>query len=341
MSETAFPIISVVVPVFNVVRYLEECVESILHQSYPNIEIILVDDGSSDGSEAMVDYYASQFPNIIAVHQKNAGVGAARNTGIRHASGKYIAFIDSDDYISPVFLEVLYQAIANENVAMATVRHGESFYEKRPFLIDSFEKASSYSVLTELEYQEELLYQKSWNGSVWRLCDRDILDGNTFTEEYVFEDLESTYRLVKKAGSIAVLDSTNLYAYRQRNDGIMRRSQKDDQQAKKDSGVKTKVESGIAITKQLYEDINNWYPQLSNAVASRCFAVNRVVFSQLSSNNTSDIKNVWRQLKKYRSTVLNDPAARKKERFAAMIACCGKMPFQLFCKIYRVVLRHQ
>lgn len=103
--------ITVVLPVYNVVDYLEECIKSVLKQTYVNFELILVDDGSSDGSELICDKYKEMDCRIIVIHQKNGGLSAARNTGISYASGKFITFIDSDDYIAPEYIEKLYEAI--------------------------------------------------------------------------------------------------------------------------------------------------------------------------------------------------------------------------------------
>lgn len=97
--------ISVVIPVYNVEKYLRQCVDSMLAQTLPAWEIVLVDDGSSDGSPAICDAYAQGHPNVKAVHKQNQGLGMARNTGIEHATGDYIVFIDSDDFCSPDFLE--------------------------------------------------------------------------------------------------------------------------------------------------------------------------------------------------------------------------------------------
>lgn len=92
------PRISIIVPVYNVKQYLQECVESLVNQSYENIEIILVDDGSTDGSEKICDAYSEKYSNVITIHQKNAGVSQARNNGIRKCTGEWITFCDSDDW---------------------------------------------------------------------------------------------------------------------------------------------------------------------------------------------------------------------------------------------------
>lgn len=128
-EDKPYPLISVVVPVYNVEQYLEECIGSILGQTYPNIEIMLVDDGSTDASSSICDKYASEHDCIKAIHRQNGGLSAARNTGVKASHGDYIGFIDSDDFISPVFYEALYRAIEQSEMKMATMRHGEEFFD--------------------------------------------------------------------------------------------------------------------------------------------------------------------------------------------------------------------
>lgn len=105
------PLISVVVPVFNVEQYLEKCIESILHQTYPNIEIIMVDDGSTDNSGRICDEYCNQYDNCHVIHKNNEGLGMARNTGLEHIRGEYVTFCDSDDWLDPELVEKLYESI--------------------------------------------------------------------------------------------------------------------------------------------------------------------------------------------------------------------------------------
>ena len=110
MSNTALPLISVIVPVYNVKPYIAKCLDSIMRQTYTNIEIIVVDHGSTDGSEHICDEYANKDQRIIVIHQKNGGLAAARNTGIDAAHGEYLGFVDSDDFIEPFMYEKLLTA---------------------------------------------------------------------------------------------------------------------------------------------------------------------------------------------------------------------------------------
>ena len=116
------PVISVIVPVYKVEAYLDRCVKSLLAQTYTNMEILLVDDGSPDNCPAMCDVYASQHENIRVFHQENKGLSGARNTGINHAKGEYLAFVDSDDLWSPYFLESLYKALKETDADISQCR---------------------------------------------------------------------------------------------------------------------------------------------------------------------------------------------------------------------------
>lgn len=113
------PLISVIVPVYNVERHLHQCVQSILKQSYENFELILVDDGSPDGCGAICDEYAGKDKRVKAVHKTNGGLSSARNAGMDISSGKYLAFIDSDDTVEADYLRALAELISSENTALA------------------------------------------------------------------------------------------------------------------------------------------------------------------------------------------------------------------------------
>lgn len=330
-ASTKLPLISVVVPVYNVKDYLEECVESILAQTYPNIEIVLVDDGSTDGCSTICDRYAAENGHVKSVHRENGGLSAARNTGIRECGGDYVGFIDSDDYISPVFYEALYRAIARSGAEMATVRYGVDFFDdEEPKLGSNVDAAREYELLTEEQYQEEILYQKSWAGAVWRLYTRELVEKVYFPEGLYYEDDETAYRFAHECEKVAVLKATDLYAYRQRPTGIMRGA----------FNLK-KMESCLEITRRMRAKMAEWYPQLSNATCSRCFAICRVVFSQIPKEDKTAQLTMWKELQKYSTTVIHDPRARKKEKMAASISRMGCVPFRAFCDVYRRLLHAQ
>ena len=117
------PKVSITVPIYNTEKYLKRCLDSILKQTYRNIEIILVDDGSSDSSSKIIDDYTHKDSRIKAIHQKNAGQSAARNTGIKKATGEFISFVDSDDEIKPIFIETLLSLYKDKKTSIAVCGH--------------------------------------------------------------------------------------------------------------------------------------------------------------------------------------------------------------------------
>ena len=119
--------ISIIVPIYNAEEYLPTCIESILNQTYKYFEILLIDDGSTDDSGRICDEYAKRDNRCIAIHQQNKGVYNARNTGLSHAIGEYISFVDSDDYIHPQMLEILYEALQKGDYDFSMVTHKNVF----------------------------------------------------------------------------------------------------------------------------------------------------------------------------------------------------------------------
>lgn len=120
------PLISVVIPVYNAEQFLPACLDSVLHQDYPSFEILVIDDGSTDGSAALIDRYAAREPRIVALHQRNAGVSAARNRGLTEARGEYIAFVDADDRVTPTYLSHMFSPQVDLSIAGITLRYEPS-----------------------------------------------------------------------------------------------------------------------------------------------------------------------------------------------------------------------
>ena len=122
IKDMSCPEISVIVPVYNVERYLRQCMDSLVNQTYTDFEIILVNDGSTDSSGVLCEEWAKKDGRIHVVHKKNEGLGFARNTGIEHAKGKYITFVDSDDYVSLDMLQTLHMLFKNMMSKLYIVR---------------------------------------------------------------------------------------------------------------------------------------------------------------------------------------------------------------------------
>lgn len=205
--------ISVVVPVYNVFDYLYDCVQSIVTQTFTDWEIILVDDGSTDGSERMADTLAAQDDRIRVVHQSNAGLSEARNTGIRMAEGSHICFVDSDDAVAPRYLETLSSLADEKEGAIACVGHVDfsKSLPTPPALPPAKWPVRSYTPAAAIE---AALYQRGVDHSAWgKLYPRNLFDAELFTPGILYEDLDIFYRLFEKASGVIVSDAP-LYYYR-------------------------------------------------------------------------------------------------------------------------------
>lgn len=331
--SNSFPLVTVIVPIYKVEPYLAQCVESILNQSYSNLEIILVDDGSPDECGAIADEFEKMDPRVVSLHKDNGGLSDARNYGLRHATGEWISFVDSDDYISPVFIQLLIEAVLTTGCKIAFVPGGKAFIDgSHCSLADDAETIKKPFVIDARDAQESILYQEYATGTQWRLYHRSILGSDPFQVGIYFEDLASTYRFIHKVESVAIIDCRELYAYRVRSTSIIRQSY---------SSIKT--ESALLVSQQLSREICEWYPGLTSAAASRCFSVCRMVFAQIpngriaTKSTESDRDALWKVLSQYKGVVISDSNARKRERLAAAIAFLGKGPFTHFCNICRRV----
>lgn len=158
-------LISVIVPVYNAAKYLDACFKSLCAQDYPDWEAILVDDGSSDNSPRLCDEWAAREPRIRVLHRKNGGVSAARNAGIAEARGEYLAFLDSDDRIEPMFLSTLRHIMGNTDLAICSVEDGGQSatpMAESNLTLDTLRRTPSrYADLTYINYSINKLYRMS------------------------------------------------------------------------------------------------------------------------------------------------------------------------------------
>lgn len=210
-------LISIIVPIYNVEQYLDRCVKSIVEQTYTNLEIILVDDGSPDRCPAMCDAWAKRDPRIKVIHKANGGLSDARNAGLEIVAGEYIAFADSDDLIAADYVQQLYEAIQGTGVRMAAC-DTFSFYEEQEIPANS---GGTVAYRTAEEALNELTSGVGVRAVAWnKLYHRSLLAGERFPVRRHHEDEFFTYRIIHKAGSVAYVDA-QLYFYRQRRGSIM------------------------------------------------------------------------------------------------------------------------
>lgn len=213
------PLISIVVPVYRVEAYLERCVDSLLVQTYDNLEIILVDDGSPDRCPALCDAYAEKDPRVCVIHQENRGLSGARNAGIDQAQGEYLAFVDSDDYVSPFFVEVLYELLQESGCAIGQCRFsyvkGEPLQDRQETAFSIYRGESLMEQLYGLE-EEATQFVVAWN----KLYRTELFQqtGIRYPQGRIHEDEATTYRLFHEAKKLAFSERT-LYGYYVENTG--------------------------------------------------------------------------------------------------------------------------
>lgn len=215
--------VSIVVPVYKVEDYLSRCVESLLNQTYRNIEIILVDDGSPDNCPQLCDEYAVNDSRVIVIHKKNGGLSDARNSGIGAASGKYLVFVDSDDWVHAEFIETLVRATEDTGADVAVcgfqrVTDSETSSLTVDVNTSEIEVCSPMEAIKDILSADTKLWVMTWN----KLYKKSLFTDNKilFPVGKLHEDNFTTYKLFFYAHKVA-RSSRDLYYYLQRDDSIM------------------------------------------------------------------------------------------------------------------------
>ncbi|GFI42006.1 glycosyltransferase family 2 protein [Thomasclavelia cocleata] len=211
--------ISVIVPVYNVEKYLNCCIESIINQTYQNIEIILVDDGSTDKSGYICDNYAKKDNRIKVIHKTNGGLSSARNYGIDKANGKYITFIDSDDYISKHYCQILLETLMKYDADISIgnyKRVNENIQDDLDISDYNIDTLTGKEACFKLYTKQMVQFTTAW-GKLYK---------SSFFEKYrypigkIHEDEYVTYKMLFESKKVVALDE-QIYFYRVNMDGIM------------------------------------------------------------------------------------------------------------------------
>lgn len=212
-------LISVIVPIYRVEKYLRRCLDSIINQTYTNLDIILIDDGSDDGCAMICDEYKSKDSRISVIHKTNGGVSSCRNIGIEKSRGKYIVFVDSDDYVSLNMIEVLYENMISTK---SDISIGNFRYVYQDYSIDNYFPKYELVVCDNKKY--DYLYDEYYNiVSIipWvKIYKKDLFKNIKYPVGIVEEDEAVVFDLFKKAKRISYIDE-KIYNYVQREDSIM------------------------------------------------------------------------------------------------------------------------
>lgn len=210
-------LISIIVPVYKVEKYLKKCLDSIINQTYKNLEIIIVDDGSPDGCPNICDEYSKKDDRIKVIHQKNMGLSIARNNGIKLATGEYIGFVDSDDFIEPTMYEDLYNAIIKNNAQMS-ICNFNVITNKDKYKRNDYPENKTYD---KMEILKEILLDKNIQSYAWnKLYKKELFDAIQYPAGKKYEDIGTTFYLAEKCDKIQLIGKAE-YNYINRNDSIV------------------------------------------------------------------------------------------------------------------------
>lgn len=302
-------LISIIIPIYNMEMYLARCIDSVCKQTYSNLEIILINDGSTDGTKGICEEYKRKDKRIKLINQINKGLGAARNEGMKLASGDYFVFLDSDDYLEIDCIECLYKALIELNADLSIVDYFD-VTEDGNKLKKSTKNHKMRSVLDGESAAEEMLYWKRFGVSAWaKLFKRTLWEDERFAEGIDYEDLPTTYKVAAKAKRVVWLPEKKMY-YVHRMGSIVHQSFNERKLSILESSKEIKA----------YVSVN--MPGIYKAAISREFSSAFSLLLQISGNDELErqLKNI---IKENRKTVLFDSKAREKARLAAFLSYFG------------------
>lgn len=298
-------LVSIIVPVYNVEAYIHTCMESILYQTYENIEIILVDDGATDSSGKICDEYKYVDSRVKVIHKANGGLSDARNVGMKSANGEYLIFIDSDDIISKNYVEYLVNLLegADADVGVCSQVHiypGDKV---------EFTQENNHIILDSESAIVELLYQKSFLVSAWaKIYKKKLFEGIEYPVGKLFEDSATTYKVFDKAKTIVYGDA-KLYGYVHRENSITTRSF-----SKKDCDI-------LTICQEIVDCMSLRGKRMQNA--ARCYQVVGALRIFLNAPRTGtyydEIEYSKKIIRQNGWKVLVDKGVRKKTRLALLL----------------------
>lgn len=300
--------ISIIVPVYNVEKYVEKCIQSLINQSYKNIEIILVDDGSNDRSNKIIDEYAKVDSRILTIHQKNKGVSAARNAGLKVATGEYVGFVDPDDYVDYQMYETMLKKIELNMSDLA---------------VCGFSKVTELSDKEEIfEIKDELLSPKKcvedlfdFRGgyaikpSVWnKLFRRDKIGDLKFDENIgISEVLKFVVQYILKCNSIVYVKQA-FYKNLQR-DGSITRSK----------GKAAQIIKTVEIDNFVYDEIKKIYPDLREVVLDWIVQDNRGWYGLVKQEDAEIAKKMKKMIMRNRWRIMSSKRIYWKEKVIMLV----------------------
>ncbi len=318
------PLISIIIPVYKVERYLDRCVKSVLAQDFPDFELLLIDDGSPDRCGKMCDNWAGQDERIRVYHQTNRGISGARNCGLDHVRGRYISFIDADDWVTKDYLSYL-MSLFVEQCAVTACNHTVVRNGKKK---NNVKAGRERRILTRKEAYEEVLFHGCVDVSGWgKLYKREVFDGFRFPEGKLFEDTYLFGDILNKT-SLLVFGNKPCYFYEMHEESLVNRS-----------FTEMNLDY-IEASKKLAQYAVEAYPDLKVGAVRR---INHARLSVLRYMEKCDGKyhqlrnRMRKEILKEAPVFIRDNRTPKRDKIAIGLLKAGFGPFYLGWKLYSLL----
>ncbi len=321
-------LISVIVPIYNVEKYLDKCINSITNQTYSNLEIILVDDGSPDKCPKMCDNWAKKDNRIKVIHKENGGLSDARNAGIDVAKGKYLYFVDSDDFVPNYSIEVLYESIikTKKDISIGQIKR---ITDCNYNFDNSFDEnyINNLTILNNNSSMEQLLYNTLYSSSTaGKLFNKKVLKDIRFPYKKKYEDLGTTYKIIAKSNGVAVTNLVVYYYFVARNESIMNEKFSIDRL------------TALDFTLDIYDFVSKKYKNIIKSAETRILIESRDIYLNIPNNKDyKEIKNnVYGYIKKYRKNIFIDKKIPFKKKLTLLPLVFGKLGLWCYSKIKKL-----
>lgn len=318
------PLISVIIPVYNTKDFLPDCLNAVLKQTYTNLEIIVIDDGSNDGCAKICDTYAKKDTRIKLIHQKNAGLSAARNAGLKLATGEFVTFIDGDDTVTVDYVERLFSLVQKYQTKISIC----SFAEIYPDKTSNFGKNYSEKCFSTAECLRYMLNEQGFTTTAWgKLYARTLWENLKFPDGKLHEDIGVIYRTILQCDKIAYTPEPNYYYY-QRENSITNQ---------KFSAEKLAL---ISLTDKMCDEVEQNFPELKNTVNCRRMHARFSILRQMPSGRklSPELRAAQKQIIKYlrvhKDDVLKNPESTPRDHIAMRTLLAGTPVFKGAWKVY-------
>ncbi len=320
------PLVTIIIPVYNVEDYLEKCVESVLNQTYKNIEIILVDDGATDSSGMVCEELKNRDNRIKVIHKANGGLADARNAAIDVMTGEYVTCIDSDDWVSEDYISYLLNLLLDNDCDISMVQL-KKIYKDTDELDQIEEKVE---IIGRVEAIECYLYQKKFTASAHcKMYKSSVLQGIRYPKGMYYEDMAVICQLLDMSDKVTVSNQQKYY-YFQRETSIMGESFNESKMHR------------IKIAEEIYVFIAEKYPDLTDAAKFRIFLAAVQTYREIPYRDeyADYIDVAWTNIKKYRGSVIRNKKAKVSSRFIAISSVLGKRIFNWLGDLYTKVCKN-